>query len=523
MKENHYQIFRDVTERVCGDLDIEKALDNCMHYLKELMPVDYMYVLIQDDNWPAIRPLAMISVRHDLQINPPRFIPMSQTERNWSNRTFSNGKAVITNKAKSSSLFNSVMSHFAQKDDLSIIHMRTAISGKYIGGVGICAEGKNRYLKKHADIIQELHKPFAIALINALHYQETLRLKDQIQYDQRALFNDINAIVGDEVIGAKGGLSFVMNMANQVAPQDSPVLLLGETGTGKEVIARHIHSQSRRSEGPFIKVDCGALQENLAEAELFGHDKGSFTGAIAEHRGRFERAMDGTVFLDEIGELPLSIQLKLLRVLQDREFERIGGSEVIRTNARVIAATHRNLDLMVQNRKFRKDLWYRLNVFPVYIPPLRERKQDIADLAHHIVQRKAKEMNLVEIPTLGNGAIDQLTAYNWPGNVRELNNVIERGITLSNGRPLSFPGLASPSEVDAAATLIYDSGRFPTLNNVMIDHIVHALNLTRGKVGGTDGAARLLDIQPGTLRARMRKLGIPFGRKFRPNLPLNIS
>jgi DNA-binding NtrC family response regulator len=159
----------------------------------------------------------------------------------------------------------------------------------------------------------------------------------------------------------------------------------------------------------------------------------------------------------------------------------------------------------------------------VFIPPLRERKQDIADLAHYFVQRKVKEMNLVEIPTLGYGAIDQLTAYSWPGNVRELQNIIERAIILSNGRPLSFPGLASPSETDAAATRSHDSERFPTLNNVMIDHIVHALNLTRGKVGGTDGAAQLLDIQPGTLRARMRKLGIPFGRKFRPNLPLNIS
>jgi transcriptional regulator with GAF, ATPase, and Fis domain len=329
--------------------------------------------------------------------------------------------------------------------------------------------------------------------------------------------------VGNEVIGANDGLSHVINMANQVAPQDSPVLLLGETGTGKEVIARHIHRQSRRSEGPFIKVDCGAIQENLVEAELFGHEKGSFTGAIADHRGRFERAMDGTIFLDEIGELPPSIQTKLLRVLQDREFERVGGSEVLSTNVRVIAATHRNLDGMVRNGEFRDDLWYRLNVFPVFIPPLRERKQDIADLAHYFVQRKVKEMNLVEIPTLGRGAINQLTAYNWPGNVRELQNIIERAIILSNGRPLSFPGMASPTDIETAATRSHDSERFPTLNNVMIDHIVHALNLTRGKVGGTDGAAQLLDIQPGTLRARMRKLGIPFGRKFRPNLPLNIS
>ena len=515
MIENRYQIFRDVTERICGDLNIEKALEDCMHYLKELMPVDYMYVLVQDDNWQAARPLAMISARNYLPINPPRFIPLSESERSRANRLFSNGKAVIRNKSMiSDKRFNRIFSHFAPKDDLSIIHMRTAISGKYFGGVGICADGKNRYLKKHADIIEELHKPFAIAVANALHFQETLRLKEQIQHDQKALFNDINAIVGDEVIGAKSGLNHVVNMANQVAPQDSPVLLLGETGTGKEVIARHIHNQSRRAEGPFIKVDCGAIQENLVEAELFGHEKGSFTGAVSEHRGRFERATDGTIFLDEIGELTPSIQTKLLRVLQDREFERVGGSEVISTNVRVIAATHRNLDGMVRNGEFREDLWYRLNVFPLFIPPLRERKQDIAELAHYFVQRKVKEMNLVEIPTLGHGAIDQLTAYDWPGNVRELQNIIERAIILSGGRPLSFPGLAGPSEIDGAATRRHNSGEFPTLDDVMKDHIVHAMNLAKGKVGGTDGAARMLDIQPGTLRARMRKMDIPFGRKI---------
>ena len=513
MKENHYHVFREVTERICGDLNIDKALENCMHYLKELMPVDYMYIMIFDDNWPAIRTMTMVSIRNNHRTPASGFIPINQSQRNWGNRTFSNGKAVIINHGKSIPLTRNVMSSFRQKEDLSIIHMRTEISGKYIGGVGVCADGKNRYLKKHAKIIEELHRPFAIALINAMHYQETLRLKEQIQQDQKALFSDINAIVGDEVIGANNGLSHVVNMANQVAPQDSPVLLLGETGTGKEVIARHIHKQSRRAEGPFIKVDCGAIQENLVEAELFGHEKGSFTGAVSEHRGRFERATDGTIFLDEIGELTSSIQTKLLRVLQDREFERVGGSEVISTNVRVIAATHRNLDGMVRNGEFREDLWYRLNVFPLFIPPLRERKQDIADLAHYFVQRKVKEMNLVEIPTLGHGAIDQLTAYDWPGNVRELQNIIERAIILSGGRPLSFPGLASPSEIDAAATRRHNSGRLPSLNDVMKDHIVHAMNLAKGKVGGTDGAARMLDIQPGTLRARMRKMDIPFGRK----------
>lgn len=514
MKGNRYHVFRNVTEMICGDLNIEKALENCMHYLKNLMPVDHMYVLIQDDNWPAARPLAMISAQNDIQIKKPEFIPLSESERKYANRRFLPGKAVITNTAvDSTTRFNRILSHFAPKDGLSIIHMRTAISGKYICAVGICADGQNRYLKKHGDIFQELQKPFAIAVANALHFQETLRLKEQIQHDQKALFNDINAIVADKVIGARGGLSHVINMANQVAPQDSPVLLLGETGTGKEVVARHIHSQSRRAEGPFIKVDCGAIQENLVEAELFGHEKGSFTGAVSEHRGRFERAMDGTIFLDEIGELPPSIQIKLLRVLQDKEFERVGGSEVIKTNVRVIAATHRNLDGMVRSREFREDLWYRLNVFPVYIPPLRERKQDIADLAHYFVKRKVKEMNLAEIPTLGRGAIDQLTAYDWPGNVRELQNIIERAIILSGGLPLSFPDLSTSSEIDAAASRRYDSGRFPTLNDAMTDHIVHAMNLAKGKVGGKDGAAQLLDIQPGTLRARMRKLGIPFGRK----------
>jgi len=309
-------------------------------------------------------------------------------------------------------------------------------------------------------------------------------------------------------------------MVRQVAALSSPVLLLGETGTGKEVIAGAIHNLSQRKEGPFIKINCGAIPENLMDSELFGHEKGAFTGALSQKRGRFERGEGGTVFLDEVGELRPEAQVRLLRVLQDKEIERVGGTKPFKVDIRVIAATHRDLESMIEAGTFREDLYFRLKVFPIVIPPLRQRRGDIPSLVHYFVAKKTRNMGLTRIPSLAQGAIERLMAYSWPGNVRELENAVERAIILSKGAPLAFEDLQGraggehPLE-ERPGILRGQDMTTVALDELVARHIHHVLAMTGGKVGGKGGAAQLLQVNPSTLRKKMRKLGIPFGRKSR--------
>jgi transcriptional regulator with GAF, ATPase, and Fis domain len=304
-----------------------------------------------------------------------------------------------------------------------------------------------------------------------------------------------------------------MEMVRQVAPLNNSVLLLGETGTGKDVIANVIHFASSRKDGPFIKVNCGAIPESLIDSELFGHEKGAFTGAITEKRGRFERAQGGTIFLDEIGELPLQAQVRLLRVLQYREIERVGGSRPIPLDIRVIAATHRNLESMVSENRFREDLWFRLNVFPIIIPPLRQRKEDIPALTRHFVVRKSMELRMLTPPVIAPGALQRLMNYAWPGNIRELQNLVERDLIQHRGGQLLFDSLQSAKR-NEALNLQDGSNLYAPLklNELMSLHISKVLDMTRGKIHGPGGAAELLGLEPNTLRARMDKLGIKYRR-----------
>jgi len=321
----------------------------------------------------------------------------------------------------------------------------------------------------------------------------------------------------EEIVGAEFGLKQVMEMVGQVAPLNSQVLLLGETGVGKEVIANAIHFSSPRAQGPLIKVNCGAIPKNLVDSALFGHEKGAFTGAETLKWGRFERADKGTLFLDEIGELPLEAQVRLLRVLQTKEIERVGGNNPIHLDIRIIAATNRDLEEMVNQGQFREDLWFRLNVFPITIPPLRQRPDDLPALVSHFIRKKAREMKTPYIPEPEPNDIATLKSYGWPGNVRELENLVERAIiehmTRSPGRPLKLSSslLADPAGPgDAQPAPRPDS---LALNRVVERHIRHVLELTRGKIQGSDGAAALMEIHPSTLRYKMKKLGIPYGRK----------
>jgi transcriptional regulator with GAF, ATPase, and Fis domain len=288
-------------------------------------------------------------------------------------------------------------------------------------------------------------------------------------------------------------------------------LLLGETGVGKDVIANAIHYSSPRKDGPFVKVNCGAIPETLLDSELFGHEKGAFTGAISQKRGRFERADKGSLFLDEIGELPPQAQIRMLRVLQYKELERVGGTNPISVDIRLIAATNRNLEEMVGQKQFREDLWFRLNVFPIRIPPLRERRGDIPALVHHFVERKSRELKIPGPPPLAQGVIDRLTAYDWPGNVRELENLVERALILSQGEPLTFDDLGEEKTKPCATAGPED--KTLRLDAVISSHIRRVLEMANGRVHGKGGAAELLGINPSTLRYRMNQLKIPYGRK----------
>ncbi len=305
------------------------------------------------------------------------------------------------------------------------------------------------------------------------------------------------------ILGADFGLKEVMQMVRQLAPLSSSALILGETGTGKEVIAGAIHNLSPRREKPFIKVNCGAIPNTLMDSELFGHEKGAFTGAISQKRGRFERAHGGTIFLDEIGELSAEAQVRLLRVLQEKKIERVGGTDTIDVNIRIIAATHRDLPEMVKAGKFREDLYFRLKVFPIEIPPLRDRSGDIPALVQHIIQLKAREMKLGSIPAIKNGAIEKLMTYAWPGNVRELENIVERALIIRKNDVIEFPDFEIKEIRSPKTTLPLHNQDTFELDNIVAEHIRKVLKMTNGKIEGKEGAAELLKVNPATLRNRM--------------------
>ncbi len=320
----------------------------------------------------------------------------------------------------------------------------------------------------------------------------------------------------DALIGDRAGLRGVVELVERVAATGAPVLIVGETGVGKEVVARAIHARSLRAKGPLIKVNCGAIPPELIDSELFGHERGSFTGAVALRKGWFERADGGTLFLDEIGELPLAAQVRLLRVLQDGILERVGGQRVVTTDVRVVAATHRDLHAMVSEGRFRRDLWYRMSVFPLHIPPLRDRPEDIKLLAEHFAARSGRRHSGRPLEP-SEEDIALLTSYGWPGNVRELSAVIERATILGAGRRLATAA-ALQSFVAVPPSLPDVPERIPSqashsldvqpLDVIVARHIEHALRVSNGQIEGARGAAALLGINPHTLRARMRKLGI---------------
>jgi formate hydrogenlyase transcriptional activator len=361
---------------------------------------------------------------------------------------------------------------------------------------------ENAFTQDDLEFLNQVASQIAIAIENALAFREIAALKDKLSEEKLYLEDEIRTSYNfNEIVGESAALQRLLKQVEIVAPTDSAVLILGETGTGKELIARALHNLSARREHTFVKLNCAAIPTGLLESELFGHERGAFTGAIAQKIGRFELAHRGTLFLDEVGDIPLELQPKLLRVLQEQEFERLGGTRTIRVDVRLIAATNRDLAQMAADKEFRSDLYYRLNVFPLMVPPLRERAQDILPLVRYFTQKYARRMNK-RIETITTETITALSCYSWPGNVRELENFIERAVILSPGPILQVPlaELKTPTREPLSQTL--------TLVEAEREHILQVLRETKGVVGGPQGAAARLGMKRTTLQSKMRKLGI---------------
>ena len=369
----------------------------------------------------------------------------------------------------------------------------------------IFLEDSDSFFKvKEIELAMNLLPYLGLILSNFYAFEEINSLTKKLEQEKNYLLDEINLTNNvQEIIGNSSQINLTLNKVKQVAPLDATVLILGETGTGKELIAKAIHTLSKRKDNTFITVNCAALPVQLIESELFGHEKGSFTGALEKRIGKFEVANGGTIFLDEIGELPLEIQAKLLRVLQEKEFERLGGKSTVRSDVRIVAATNRNLEKEVEQGKFRSDLFFRLNVFPIVVPPLRERKDDIPLLIKYFLDKYSKKLGK-ELKSIRKSDLDMLINYHWPGNVRELEHLIERTIIVSEGSNLNFSKLVDGNLNRTEA----DHKSFKTLVEIEKEHIINALKLTKGKVTGENSAALLLGINGKTLGSKMRKLNI---------------
>jgi formate hydrogenlyase transcriptional activator len=397
--------------------------------------------------------------------------------------------------------------------------------GRALGILSILRTTEAPFSQEDINFLSRASGQIAIAIENACAYHEISQLKDKLAQEKLYLEEEIRSEMNFEnIIGNSPALKHVLELVETVATSDSTVLLLGETGTGKELIARAIHDRSRRKDRTFVKLNCAAIPTGLLESELFGHEKGAFTGAITQKTGRMELADQGTLFLDEVGDIPIEIQPKLLRALQEREFERLGSTHTRKVNIRLVAATNRDLEKMIATREFRNDLYYRLHVFPIRIPPLRERKEDIPQLVSYFVQKFAKQMQK-KIETISPAVMKGLTAWTWPGNIRELENFIERAVIITRGKSLEAPlrelerintivlPHATPPEVEPVVGEITDLPIDKTTvadgyERKQRDEIIRALTTCKGRVGGSDGAAARLGMNRTTLLSRMKKFGL---------------
>ena len=499
--------FHNVTVRICSSLHLEVAMMRAVHYMADFMPLDEMYIGVYDRNKEEHRVIARSTYSEGELLNRiTRDIPkrVLQAIRDFDER-IDKQRAYIVNDPLSE-LPMRFLYPFVEFGTYSCLMMPLAVEDYLLGVVLLFSQGHDRYTREHAELFESVAQPFTIALSNTLEHLELMSLKRQLEDENRCLREERNTSKEVEIIGKFSSLRSVIELAELAAPLSNPVLILGETGTGKEVIAHAIHRMSPRRDEPLIVVNCGAIPPTLLDSELFGHEKGAFTGAAASKRGYFEQAQHGTIFLDEIGELPADAQVRLLRVIQDKKIVRVGGEKRIPLDVRVICATNRDLEAMVSEGRFRRDLFFRINVFPIWIPPIRQRRYDIPLLAKEFLSLKAAEMGRHTVPSISDHDMQLLVNYDWPGNVRELQNIIERALILSKNEAIQIAPLLFPSKDNETKHPGAES--FVKLDECVSTNILAALKKTNGRINGPNGAAELLGIHPNTLRNKMKKLGI---------------
>ncbi len=466
--------------------------------LRRTFGLDYVSLLMYDPEIQALRLQALDFPEGIGLIREDAVVPLEDSLAGYVFRTRQGRLFTLSGADEISRSTREIMAHEGLN---SLCCVPVVTRSAVLGTLNLGARPENHFSNEDLQFFTQAASQIAIALDNALSYErieelnarlaeEKVYLEDEIRTDNRF----------EEIIGQSRALRAILKQVETVAPTDSTVLIYGETGTGKELLARAIHDLSSRRQGTFVKLNCAAIPTGLLESEMFGHEKGAFTGAIAQRIGRFELAHRGSMFLDEVGEIPLELQTKLLRVLQEREFERLGSSRTIKTDARLVAATNRDLTAMVEDREFRADLYYRLNVFPITVPPLRDRREDIPLLVRYFVQQNARRMNK-KITSIPAEAMQVLTRYHWPGNIRELQNFIERAVIITSGSTLQAP-------VRELKRGVSGTGDARTLAAAERDAIAQALRESGGRVGGDRGAAARLGMKRTTLQAKMRKLGI---------------
>ena len=502
-ERDRLRLLLEVNNTIVSVLDLHQLLNAVSASLRRLVPHEYASLSLYDRE------------THRLQIHALDF-PVSKgllleglsvgVDESPTGRALMTGQPVFINRDDVKEFGSDIARRILDEGLKSACCLPLISHDRPLGTLVVASLEEDNFPAKDAELLQHVANQIAIAVENSLAYNEEVKRANQLSEEKLYLQDEIRSEYNfEEIIGESAGLKNILGQLQTVAPTDSTILILGETGTGKELIARAIHHLSTRRERTLVKVNCAAIPTGLLESELFGHEKGAFTGAIAQRVGRFELAHRGTLFLDEVGDIPLELQPKLLRVLQEQEFERLGSPRTIKVDVRLVAATNVDLARKAADHQFRMDLYYRLNVFPIVIPPLRERREDIPLLVRYFAQKYARRMKK-PIDTVPVKAMAALTEYHWPGNVRELENFIERAVILSRGAELQLPlaELKQRTKIPVAAT----SNGLATLEHAEREHIMRALGESRWVIGGPSGAAARLGMKRTTLQSRMRKLGI---------------
>jgi formate hydrogenlyase transcriptional activator len=496
-------VMLQLSAALLENMDVRKLLEAFSASIREVIPHDAATLGMYDADTGTMGVQFLGATEGGSRLGDYRIA----LEGSPAGEAFRKREPVIVDSLKTSGYSDDGIRHLTSLGMQSGCWVPLVHRGDAIGALAVSSKAGNAFSMKDAAMLEEFADQVAMAVNNAVAFKKIADVRDRLNQEKQYLEEEINLENRfEDIVGESTGLRQVLKQIETVAPTDATVLIQGETGTGKELLARAIHRLSSRVERTFIKLNCAAIPAGLLESELFGHEKGAFTGAIARKMGRLELAHDGTLFLDEVGEMPLDLQPKLLRALQEREIERIGGTRPISVNVRLIAATNRDLAQMVQEKTFRADLFYRLKVFPIFSPPLRERKSDIPMLVRHFVATHSRRMGKL-IETIPDATMDALVKWPWPGNIRELENLLERAVILTRGPVLYVPlaELETPVSDDEEEE---EAGEPSTLHAAERDHILRVLRDCKGLIGGPDGAAARLGLKRTTLNSKMKKLGI---------------